>query len=197
VNVGASGVADLRLTVSRGGVVKGRVVDAAGRPRGGVFVQGFAVNAQGASPSSGGVAMTLPDGTFEMSGLGESEHTLVVRGETGDFGFTPGVRPGREGVTITLRRGGRIQVHILGPDGAPVSGAFAMVTKVGETPMMGFGGGPSDSAGLAEVVAPAGAVQIRANKDNLEGTAATMVTTDGVAALEVRLAPKAASRSGN
>jgi protocatechuate 3,4-dioxygenase beta subunit len=198
VNVGASGITDLRLTVSRGGVVKGRVVDASGRPRGGVFVQGFAINAQGGpSPSGGSVAMSLPDGTFEMSGLADADHVLLVRNETGEYGFTAGVRPGREGLTLTMRRGGRVQVHILGPDGAPVSGAFAMVSKIGETPMMGFGGGPSDSAGLTEVATPAGAVQIRANKDNLEGTASTVVSADGVAALEVRLAPKAASRSGN
>jgi hypothetical protein len=196
LDVSASAVADVRLTVSRGGVVKGRIVDAAGRPRGGVFVQGFAVTGGSAGPGSGGVAMSLPDGTFEMAGLGEAEHTLVVRSETtGEFGIAPGVRPGREGLTITMRRGGKVQVHILGPDGAPVSGAFAMVTKVGGAPMLGFGGGPSNGEGIAEVASPAGNVEIRANKDSLEGTGATVVTTEGVTPLEIRLAPKAAARS--
>jgi hypothetical protein len=193
VNVGASGVSDVRLTLSRGGVVKGRVVDGAGRPRGGVFVQALGTSGPNAVPS-GNVAHTLPDGTFEMSGLGEMDHTLFARSQTGEFAFVAGVRAGREGVTLTMRRGGRVQVRILGPDGAPVSGAFANVTKIGGTPIMGFGSGPSDGEGIAEMPTPAGTIEIRATKENLEGTGATVVAADGVASLDVRLAPKAAAR---
>lgn len=196
LSVGASGLSDVRLVLSRGGVVKGRVVDASGRPRGGTFVRASVMAGQSSS-MGGGMAVTLPDGTFEISGLAEAEHTLLVRTETEQFAFAAGIRPGREGLTLTLRRGGRVQVRILGPDGAPVSGAFATVLSVSSVPVVGLGGGRSDAEGMVEMLTPTGAVQIRANKDNLEGTATVAVGEGAAAPVEVRLAPKAATRRGS
>jgi large repetitive protein len=180
VDVQASGVSGLRLPLTRGGTVRGRVVDPSGRPAGDGIVR--------AIPSTPGAetaaALLLPDGRFELTGLGDTEHTLVARSDAGGFALRSGVLSGTEEVTLVLHRGGRIQLKLIGPDGAPVVGAFASVFRVDGVPSPGIAASSSsDARGFVEILSPTGQVEVRANK--LEGAAlvaggtATIVVEEG------------------
>jgi len=83
---------------------------------------------------------------------------------------------------LTLRPGGRVTVRVVGPDGQPVEGAWASLASL---PMMRF---RTDARGMAEVLAPAGTVELRARKAQLEGRATVTVTERGTAAAEIKLA---------
>lgn len=60
------------------------------------------------------------------SGAYDRDHTLVARSDAGGFALRSGVLSGTEEVTLVLHRGGRIQLELIGPDGAPVVGAFTL-----------------------------------------------------------------------
>ncbi len=190
LTVGAAGVSDLRLGLTRGLSISGRLVDRNARPVPGIMVRAFQFSAGGIT-GGGANAMTLPDGSFEMTGLAEGDHTLVARSDAGDYAIAAGVRPGGEPVTMRLQQGGRVQLRVLGSDGNPVSSAFAMVTRIGDMPMAAIGAPfGSDSEGLVEVPTPPGMVTIQATKGNLEGSVTVSVIAGGVATAEARVAPR-------
>jgi hypothetical protein len=187
VTVGESGTSDVRLALTRGTSIRGRVVDARGQGVAGLPV--MAAQADGDGSRFGGMAMTLGDGTFEIGGLGSGSYTLSSQSELGLFALRPGVAAGSDDVTLTLRRGGRALVTVLGPDGAPVRGAFASVRRVSGIVTGGMGGMPTDARGNTELTAPVGAVEIRAGKDELEGAVTVNVSEGATVAAEIRLAP--------
>jgi hypothetical protein len=189
VDATAGGASELRLPLVRGGTVRGRVVDARGRSAGDGLVRALPP-----VPGAGAAALILPDGRFELTGLGSGEHTLVARSDAGEFAVLSGVASGAEDVTLTLRRGGRIQLTLLNADGAPVVGASASVYRVDGVPIPGItGSGTSDGGGIAEILSPGGPVDVRAVKVNgaaivAAGEAAVVVEEGGTVTAEVRLA---------
>jgi hypothetical protein len=162
-------------------MLQGKVVDGQGNGVGGLSIAAVALGADG-RPAGGGGAMSLPDGTFQIAGLQSGPHRVIARSDMGIFGMREGVRPGDKDVVLTLRRGGRVAVRVLGPDGQPVTGAFAGADGMGM-------GASSDAQGIAEIMVPAGTTEIRVRKDRLEGRATVTVAQGGTAAAEVRLAP--------
>jgi len=144
------------------------------------------------------VAPLLPDGRFELTGLGEAEYTLFARSDAGGFALRGGVAAGAEDVTLVLRRGGRIELKLVEPDGAPVTGAAASVFRVDGIASPGIvTTATSDVRGLARIVSPAGAVEVRvARVDGPVMTAsgsATLVVEEGsTITAEVVLTPPAA-----
>jgi hypothetical protein len=182
----ASGVAsDVRLALVRGLTLQGRVVDGRGNGVGGLSIAAMAVGADG-RPAGGGGAMSLPDGTFQISGLQAMPHRLIARSDVGMFGLRDGVRPGDKDIVLILRRGGRVTIHVLGTDGQPVAGAFVNVEAAGI-------GARTEAQGSAELTVPAGTVELRARKDRLEGRATVTVPEGGTATTEVQLAPAAST----
>jgi len=131
---------------------------------------------------SGGGASTLPDGSFQIGGLKALPHRVVASSDLGAFATRDGVSPGDKDIVLTLRPGGRVTVHVVGPEGQPVEGAWASVSDFGM-------GSRTDAQGLAEVMTPAGTVELRAGKDRLEGRVTVTVAEDGTAAAEIKLAP--------
>jgi hypothetical protein len=180
-SVAGGGASDIRLALVRGLMLQGKVVDGHGNGVGGLSIAAVALGADG-RPAGGGGAMTLPDGTFQIAGLHAVPHRVIARSDVGMFGVREGVRPGDKDVVVTLRRGGRVAVRVLGPDGQPVGGAFAGADGMGM-------GANSDAQGVAEVMVPAGTTEIRVRKDRLEGRVTVTVAEGGTAAAEVQLAP--------
>jgi hypothetical protein len=83
---------------------------------------------------------------------------------------------------LTLRPGGKVTVHVVGPEGQPVEGAWTGILQFGMSSR-------TDARGLADVMTPAGTVEVRARKDRLEGAATVTVEERGTAAAEIRLGP--------
>jgi Carboxypeptidase regulatory-like domain len=180
-SVGSAGAGDLRLALTRGLTLDGRVVDARGNGIAGLNVLAEASDSEGGRLSGGG-ANTLPDGSFRIGGLKAVPHRLSAWSELGAFARRESVTPGDKDVVLTLRPGGRVSVRVLGPDGQPIEGAWASVVNVGM-------GSRTDARGLAEVMTPAGTVELRAGKDRLEGRTTVTVAERGTAAAEIKLAP--------
>jgi hypothetical protein len=188
VDATTGGASELRLPLVRGGTVRGRVVDARGRSAGDGLVRALSP-----VPGAGAAALILPDGRFELTGLGSGEHTLVARSAPVSSRCCR-ASSGAEDVTLTLRRGGRIQLTLRNADGAPVVGASASVYRVDGVPIPGItGSGTSDGGGIAEILSPGGPVDVRAVEVNgaaivAAGEAAVVVEEGGTVTAEVRLA---------
>jgi carboxypeptidase family protein len=197
VDVKEPGVADLQLPLIRGGTLRGRVLDARCRPA----LDGI-VRALSKTPGAAvATAQVLPDGRFELSGLTDTDLTLVARSDSGGFALRSGVPSGPEEVTLVLRRGGRVQLRLLGPEGAPVAGAYVSVSRIGGVASPGITpSSTSDGSGLAEVLSPAGEVEVRASKLDgatlvAGGAATVLVPEGGTTTVEVRLARPDTTRS--
>ncbi len=189
VAAGAEGTTDVRIALERGLSIRGRVVDARGQGVGGLAV--FATRDDAARSFSSPSDMTLPDGTFEVRSLAAGAYALGTRSDLGGFAIRTGVAAGSEDVRLTLRPGGRVAVSVVGPDGAPVAGAFVFVSRVGGTAISGVSGfAQTDSAGRAEIQVPAGALELRSSRERLEGTATVTVSEGQTAPALIRLAPR-------
>jgi len=193
LNVGESGASDVRLALGRGLSIRGRVVDSRGQGVGSLRVG--AVTGDLDSPRWGGAAISMPDGTFEIAGLAAGDFNLVAQSDLGFFGVRPGVTAGSSDVTLTLRRGGRVVVTVLGPDGTPARGAFTTVRRVSGVVAYGIGAMmPTDARGNTELNVPVGAVEVRATMEGgLEGFATVAVTEGAVIPAEISLAPRKTS----
>jgi hypothetical protein len=178
------GATDLRLTLPRGGSIAGRVVDTAGRPVGGVWI--------GATTSEGDEPYmmpdrTLPDGSFQITGLASGTHTVLAQTETGAFGLRAGVRPGQQDVVLTVRPGGRVRVLVRGPEGAPVEGAVARASRVDGAAVTTMVSPMTGADGIGEIVAPAGEVELRVRKDKLEARVTVSVPPGATVPAEITL----------
>jgi carboxypeptidase family protein len=182
VTVGSSGAGEVRLALSRGLTLSGRVIDTRGNG-----VPGLNVSAQAKGPDGGmdsaGFASTLPDGSFQMGGLKDVPHRVVASSDVGFFATREGVSPGDKDVVLTLRPGGRVMVQVVDAEGRPVEGAWTSAVEYG----MGF---RTDARGLVEVTSPAGTVELRATKERLEGRTTVTVAERGTATAQIVLGPR-------
>jgi large repetitive protein len=190
VTVAESGSSEVRLALSRGLSIRGRVVDARGQGLGGLRVG--AVTGEVENPRWGGMAISMPDGAYEIQGLTAGDVTLIASSELGFFALRPGVAAGTSDVTLTLRRGGRVVVSAVGPDGQPVRGAFASVRRVSGTVAWGIGAMmETDARGNTELSVPVGSVELRVTKEGgLEGFATIAVSEGATIPVEVTLSAR-------
>ena len=191
VTVGATGLADARVELEKGLEIKGRVVDASGQPVPSVTISVRSAAAGESAPVSdpaGG--QTLPDGTFRIAGLVAKPYNLCTGTELAGYAVRMGVAPGGADVTMTLRPAAKVRLLIKGPDGAPMAKAWPNVTKLGGSPIgvpwMG-GRAPSDSAGMAEMSTPAGALEIEVWGPSYKGKTTVSVAEGATATAEVTL----------
>jgi protocatechuate 3,4-dioxygenase beta subunit len=194
VSVTESGASELRLALTRGLSISGRVVDALGRPVPSLMVGAFPEGdfPPGAVPVSR-VAFgdAKADGTFILSGLGEGRYAVSAGDELAGFGVRPDVAAGSKDVVLRLAPGGRVRALVLRPDGSPAHPAVVNVSKVdGHQVMVSRAGGQTDANGAAEFSAPAGNLTVRAGDMELEGTASAAVSPGETATVEIRLAPR-------
>jgi hypothetical protein len=110
---------------------------------------------------------------------------------SGVYGYAvlTGVTRGAAAGGLRLAPGGKVRVSAVGPDRAPVEGAFARVKTVNGVPFSvpTMGSARTAADGTLEIDAPAGAVEIEARKDALRGTAAVTVAPGSTAAVQVTL----------
>ena len=161
------------------------MVDLAGRGVGGVIIRGATMETNNRFSIGG---RSLPDGSFELSGLRTGRYVLAAVSEGGLFALTTGVDPGGRPATLALRPGGRVRMKVLGPDGAPAPATFVGVSGIPGARVY-FPGGQTDSTGMIELSAPAGRIEITASNGDstLEMRTIVTVETGGTTTAEMTL----------
>lgn len=190
LTVGEGGVENLRIELSRGLEITGKVVDTAGRPLGETELT--ARNEGGAA----GFARVLPDGSFRLRGLLEGSHTLVAGSERTGFGVEPGVSAGAKGVVVTVRPASRLNVRVVDPAGRPVAKALARIETVGGAPatIPGRAIGSTDASGTVELVCPEGVIGLLANFEKRSGRATVECRSSAPASAEIVMSEAAPPR---
>lgn len=185
IDVGPSGASDLRLALSRGSSLRGRLLDPQGRASGGLDVSAVSGN-----PARGGSmdgAITLPDGSFHFPALLARPYNLFAGSAAVGFALRANATPGDEEILLQLKPGGRVHVEVRGPDGIPVDGAYADIAAVDGAPVVGFDGRNTDAQGVAEMTVPMGLVQLTAQKGLQRGEVAVDVAAGDMVSAEIRL----------
>lgn len=187
LQVGQSGATGVRILLSPGLTIKGRVVDRSGRGASGVSVNARTVDK--GSPGGGGGGRTLPDGSFVIEGLKPQPHNLFASSmEGGGFAFRAGVEPAKEGVELRLAPGGRVLLRVRTAGGAPVEGARVRSVSLGGVPVMApFSLSATGAEGEVELALPAGSVELVVAKDQLSGRVTVQVSAETTVAAEVTL----------
>ena len=180
-----SGATGVRVVLIHGLTIKGKVVDPAGRGVGGVIIRGATMVTNNRFSIGG---RSLPDGSFELSGLRTGQYVLAAVSDGGLFAIVTGVNPGGRPATLALRPGGRVRMKVLGPDGAPFATAFVGVSGIPGARVY-FPGGQTDSTGTIELSAPAGQIEITASNGDstLEMRTIVTVETGGTTTAEMTL----------
>jgi protocatechuate 3,4-dioxygenase beta subunit len=177
LEVGAQGIAEQRLALPRGWSLRGRVVDARGQGVG--TVQVFATPDQ-PQPDALAHAHTAADGSFELTGLTEARYNLFAGSDLAGFAVLTGVGPEASEPVLPLRAAGRVRVTVQDRSGAPVRGAFTVISAVDGAEVFGLSSffSITDAAGVVELSVPLGTIELSAHT-NREGSA-------GAATVEVR-----------
>ena len=186
LTVSESGAADVRVEMSRGLEIAGRVEDASGRQHGDVQV-----SCRGNEPTTGpgGFAITLPDGSFRVKGLPEGSYTLVAGSELAGYGLRSGVRTGATDVVLTLRPPARLRVRVLDAAGQPVPKATVRLESVGGEPVFlpGRSGGQTEADGTVEIAVPEGSCSVQARIESRSGRTTVDARAGGVVPVDVAL----------
>jgi len=185
LSVGEAGLDELRVELTRGLEIAGRVVDPAGRPIGDLLVL---ARSEGDSSASG-FGRVLPDGTFRVRGLGEGAHTVSAGSDRAGYGYQAGVPVGATDVRLTLHPASALRVRVVDANGQPVAKATARIEKIGGTAAM-FPGrtvGTTDQAGILELVAPEGLITLFARAEGRSGRASVECRGGAPASAEVVL----------
>jgi 5-hydroxyisourate hydrolase-like protein (transthyretin family) len=184
---------ELRVPLSKGLVVSGKVVDAFGKPAAAIQVSA----SWGNDPESlsGDFVDTSADGRFKFDSLTPAGVALFAGSGAAGFAFQSSVRPGGPDVVLALRLGGRVSIQVLDAQGRPAEGVWVSLSRVAGTMVHGVGGGRTATEGRAEIAVPLGSVELRASKDKFEGRATVTVREGETASAQIRLAEKA-SRGG-
>jgi hypothetical protein len=169
-----SGATGVRVVLIHGLTIKGKVVDLAGRGVGGVIIRGATMVTNNRFSIGG---RSLPDGSFELSGLRTGRYVLAAVADGGLFAITTGVDPGGRPATLALRPGGRVRMKVLGPDGAPAPATFVGVSGIPGARVY-FPGGQTDSTGTIELSTPAGQIEITASNGDSTLEMRTIVTVE-------------------
>jgi protocatechuate 3,4-dioxygenase beta subunit len=186
LSVPASG--EILFALTRGVLLRGKVVDAAGRGIHGLDVTAFAGNPGDWSGQAW--AQTRPDGSFQFEPMLRRAVNVFTGNALLGFGLAAGVVPGETPLTIPLRAPGQARLFVRGSGGVPAAGARAGVVAVdGARIMSNLPNPPTDSQGIADLVLPAGRVELEVWVDNAEGRAIVDVPEGGSVSAEVTLVP--------
>lgn len=150
LSVSESGLDDVRLVLSPGRPLRGRVVDASGR---GVAGANVGVRAPGVLQP---FVESGSDGRFEIASVPDAELTLSAWTALGAFALRTAVRPSDEEIVLRLRPGARLRARVVSEDGAPVASVFVAPRFGGGSMIQMAQPATTDSAGLVELRVPAG-----------------------------------------
>ncbi len=189
VDVGDTG-ADIRLSLSHGHELRGRVVDAAGRAIPQAAVIASATSAAGVLDAFE-FSQALDDGSFQYPALEDRPYALCAGNEAAGFGVRTSVTPGGPEVVLTQRRPLHLQLLVKGPDGRPLPGASIGSTKLDGASVScanAFGG--SDDQGRLTTARPPGRLEIAVSKGKLAKTITLAGGEDETVSAEVTLEEK-------
>ena len=192
LSVPEGGTDGLRLAISRGREITGRVQDASGRLVGEVDVT--ATGEKGWS----GYARALPDGSFRLRGLVDGAHNIMAGSPAAGYGSENGVSAGATGVVVRIRPASTLRVRVVNEAGQPVAKAVVRMDTLGGARVSLPGGPPvaTDASGMAELVAPEGLVALNAQAEGgqMGGLATVECHGGATATVEIVLKDKRAQR---
>ena len=188
VSVAGEGLTDLRLALSAGQQIAGKVVDASGRGIGGIGVAGIAGDPS-SKDASRAWTMALPDGSFILEGLRDQPYDVSAGDALAGFGALAQVRPGEKDAVVSLRPGGRLRLMVRGPDGLPAAAALARVDRAFGAALARGPAFSTSPAGSLEMAVPQGPIELRVSTDDALARASVSVPEGGLASLEVQLQP--------
>jgi len=180
LEVGPTGLGDLRVEMGRGLSIVGRVVDASGQAAAGQAV--IAVGGDGFER-----AMVEKSGAFRLQGLGEGPYTLSVGSALVGFAVRSAVMPGPEPVRLTLRPAGRVVLRVVDSDKRPVPGAFLHIEAIDGTSvdLRNWIVRPTNEDGLSEFGSPSGRVRLSAYSPAGDGSATVEVPPGSTVPAEI------------
>lgn len=125
-----AGQSTFTAKLRRGAVVRGRVLDAAGKPVGSVSIEAMSLDGHG-----GDFAESIADGTFELKGLPPGKYRLTARADDERTFAAQTLDVPAEGARAELRerQGVEVRVRVRDSDGAPVLVGALLVP--GDVPM--------------------------------------------------------------
>jgi protocatechuate 3,4-dioxygenase beta subunit len=185
LSVGAGGSSGVRLELSRGMALEGKVVDLAGRPVPGAQLFPKA----GDSTAWLGMAVSMEDGRFRIERLMPRPYTLATGSPSVGFAIRGGVSPGDKDVVLTLRPGGRVRLTAVDQSGAPVAQVGGSLASVDGLTAFLFLNASTDAQGVAEFGCPAGLVELNVSNGKLTGKATVQVEVGATATARAVLAP--------
>lgn len=184
LTVPEAGLEDVRVVLAPGRALRGRVVDATGRG-----LAGAMITVQAAGPVA--PAESGPDGRFELTSVPDAAVSVAAASATGAFALRTGVRAGDEEVVLRLRPGALLKARVVGPDGAPVAGAYVFARFPGGPSVSAMRVPTTDAGGAVELPVPAGLGVIEVTASAGGGLSATITLQPGEAAdLEAEIALK-------
>jgi protocatechuate 3,4-dioxygenase beta subunit len=188
VTVGEAASSEVRVALSRGARIRGRILDHRGRPAPGVWVTAREEVEAGLATS----AVSSVDGGFEFSAVRPGAYTLAGGSPLSGFGVATGVAAGSDDARLRLRLGGKLRVVARGPDDAPIERAFVSLRSV-DGIRFTFAGASGRTAadGTAEIDVPAGLVEVEVRAEAGTASGRATVAPGGAAVVEVKLAAKA------
>jgi Carboxypeptidase regulatory-like domain len=140
-----AGTHGLRLTGVRGGIIAGRVNDAAGKPLERAWVHA----SRGESSAR---TTTGPDGRFELQGLDDQgSYTVSVSRQGWKAINRKGVTPGTTNLTFVLDKGRRVTGRLVDEDGKPITGAHLNFSGRDQGRSLASGSTMTDEKGRFEV----------------------------------------------
>ncbi|MDJ0974388.1 MAG: carboxypeptidase regulatory-like domain-containing protein [Planctomycetota bacterium] len=130
--VDGRGAREVRLQLSRGSVLRGRVTDeSSGKPIKNAYVYVNARKGEGGQDQSGatsGNSRTNAKGEYEIKGLGAGAYTVNVWADGANWSTTADLGPGEtKTVDLTKRQPGSIRITVVDKDGNPLKGAYPNV----------------------------------------------------------------------
>jgi protocatechuate 3,4-dioxygenase beta subunit len=168
LSVAEGGASGIRLELSRGLLLEGKLVDLSGRPAPRINL----VARAGETAPWAGTAVSMEDGSFRFEHLKPRAYTLAGGSAATGFAIRTGVSPGHKDVVLTLRPGGRVRLTVVEADGAPVADAIPSVIGVdGSMVNLFVSSSRTDAMGGVEFTAPQGLVEVEVRKSKRVGKA--------------------------
>lgn len=193
ISVQGGGPLEVRIVLSKGLAITGRVVDERRQPVPYAKVMAGFRSPEGIEYAMGGG--TSLNGSFRLVGLKEGSYEVTVLDGNGLFGRVRDVQAGTENMVIVAERGGEVKIQLFGVAPAFVRTVSVMVASVDGEPAMGGYGGEASTDGVVEMTVPRGMVRLLARLGRLVGETTVLVTSGGSAKAEIRLAPSTDANS--
>lgn len=130
--VDGRGAREVRLQLSRGSVLRGRVTDeSSGKPLKNAYVYVSARQGEGGQDQSGatsGNSRTNAQGEYEIKGLGAGAYTVNVWADGANWSTTADLGAGEtKRVDLVKRQPGSIRITVVDTNGNPLKGAYPNV----------------------------------------------------------------------